>query len=400
MMRRHSLTALGCLSFATIAALRATEITTGSMLGPGYDQRSFYIRHSPREEWRKTYSNPDHRPQARGKLMNLRLAQALFHDEWMKERPFDPEKNTDAVIEALDTYKSHGVLMINVSLQGGQAGYDAKVNGVDRRNGYRYGPENGTYVSAFRPDGTLKPAWLSRLARLLSAADGRGMVVNLMYFYQGQDEQFESPSAVHAAARNLTDWLIENNVRNVIIDVANEWDLRGDRWDFDSYIPRNIARLVEEIRDRFREREAGYVLPVSASSDGRMEYPDYLTRVVDLVLIHGNGRTAEEKARRVAELKDVQKPVLMNEDDNGRASTEQNLAKELLSCTILFEEAAGWGYMPWVQAQRFPFRYLPAGGSTVRDGIPEAERDLVYFHAVLDHIAELTLLRPPHGTPR
>ena len=56
--------------------------------------------------------------------MNIRLANALFLDEWMHERPFDPEFNTDAVIQALDFYKNHGVLMINVSLQGAQAGYD------------------------------------------------------------------------------------------------------------------------------------------------------------------------------------------------------------------------------------------------------------------------------------
>ena len=58
--------------------------------------------------------------------MNLRLAQALFDDEWMKEKPFDPERNTDNVIEALDFYRAHGMLMINVSLQGGQAGYDRR----------------------------------------------------------------------------------------------------------------------------------------------------------------------------------------------------------------------------------------------------------------------------------
>lgn len=394
-MRGHSFL-LALFMFFAPAVTGATEISTGFQLGPEYDQRSFYIRYGPAEPWRMTYSDPEHRREAQGKMMNLRLAQALFHDEWMKERPFDPERNTDAVIAALDFYKSHGVLMINVSLQGGNAGYDKKVNGVDRQNGYRYGPDKGTYVSAFRPDGALKPDWLGRLERLVAAADQRGMVVNLMYFYQGQDEQFESTEAIHAAARNITDWLIENNIRNVIIDVANEWDLRGDRWDFDSYVPKHIVPLIEEIRGRFRERRAGYALPVSVSSDGRMNYPDYLIEAVDLILIHGNGRTPAQKARRSQELEGVPRPVLMNEDDNGRATTVENLANELESCTILFEKAAGWGYMPWVQAQRFPFRFMPAQSSLVRNDMPEAERDLAYFHAVLDHIAALTLRRPPH----
>src|SRR5882724_402186 len=188
--------------------LGATEITTGFLLGPKFDHRALYIRNSPGEAWQKTYSSGEYRPQARGKLMNLRLVQALYHDEWLTAKPFDPEANTSAVISALDFYKEHGVLMINVSLQGGQAGYDHQIYGLDRSNGFRYGPEKGIHVSAFRPNGSLKAEWLGRLERLLTAADQRGMIVNLMYFYQGQDELFDSPAAIHAAARNITEWLI------------------------------------------------------------------------------------------------------------------------------------------------------------------------------------------------
>ncbi len=377
-------------------ALPAVEISTGFLLGPKYDPRSFYTRRDAAGTWRKTYSGPEFKRAAQGKLMNLRLAQALFHDEWLTERPFDPDKNTDAVIAALDFYRSHGVLMINVSLQGGNPGYEAKVNGIARQNGFRYGPGKGLHVSAFRPDGSLKPEWLSRLDRLLRAANQRDMFVNLMYFYQGQDEIFESTEAIHAAARNATDWLIEKNHRNVLIDVANEYDLRGDRWDFGGYIPQNIIRLIEEIRDRFQAKRAGFVLPVSASSDGRMNYPESLANVVDFVLIHGNGRTPEQKRARMAELRNLPRPILMNEDDNGRATTRANLAKEIASCTALFEGGAGWGYMPWVQAQRFPFRFLPSPSAELRDDMPEPERDLAYFHAVLDHIARLVMAKPPH----
>ena len=41
---------------------------------------------------------------------------------------------------------------------------------------------------------------------------------------------------IHRAARNITEWLIEKKFRNVIIDIANEWDLPGEHWDFASYI--------------------------------------------------------------------------------------------------------------------------------------------------------------------
>jgi hypothetical protein len=377
--------------------LDATEITTGFLLGPKYDQKSFYIRSHSKEAWQQTYSSGEYRPQAKGKLMNIRLVQALYHDEWLSSKPFDADANTDAVITALDFYKSHGVLMINVCLQGGQAGYDHQIYGLDRSNGYRYGQDHGTYVSAFRPDGSLKTEWLRRLERLLSAADQRGMVINLMYFYQGQDELFESTEAIHKAARNITEWLIEKKFHNVIVDIANEWDLPGDRWDFGSYIPENILKLIKETRDCFQTRRADYALPISASSDGRMNYPQSFLGSVDLVLLHGNGRTPQQKLRRAAELKNWERPILMTEDDNGRPSTVAHLSPELASCDVFFEHGAGWGYMPWVQAQRFPFRYLPSGSAEVRDDLPEADRDMAYFHAVLDHIAKLTMRRLPHA---
>lgn len=86
----------------------------------------------------------------------------------------------------------------------------------------------------------------------------------------------------------------------------------------------------------------------------------------------------------------------MSEDDNGRASSTAHLAAELASSDAFFERGAGWGYMPWVQAQRFPFRYMPSQANVVRDEMPEMDRDIVYFHAVLEHMAELTLRKPPH----
>src|SRR5262245_51603875 len=371
--------------------LTATEITTGFLLGPKYDYRAFYIRSHSGEAWQKTYSSGEYRPQAKGKLMNIRLVQAVYHDEGLTAQPFDPNANTNAAIAALDFYKAHGVLMINISLQGGQAGCDKKIYGLDRSNGYRYGPEKGTHLSAFRPDGSLKPEWLGRLDRLLAAADKRGMIVNLMYFYQGQDELFESTEAIHRAAREITDWLIQKKYRNVIVDIANEWDLPGDRWDFASYIPENILQLIKETRDRFQKLHADYALPISVSSDGRMNYAESFLDSVDLVLLHGNGRTPQQKLRRAADLKHWERPILMSEDDNGRPSTATHLVAELASCDAFFEHAAGWGYMPWVQAQRFPFQYLPAGPSEVRDDSPEAQRDMAYFHAVLDHIAKLTI---------
>jgi hypothetical protein len=138
---------------------------------------------------------------------------------------------------------------------------------------------------------------------------------------------------------------------------------------------------------------------VSVSSDGRMNYSQSLAQTMDLVLLHGNGRTPEQKAQRAGDFRNVSRPVLMNEDDNGRESTDEHLERELKSCDIFFERGAGWGYMPWVQAQRFPFRYLPPENAEYRKDLPEADRDMAYFHAVLDHIASLVMRKPPHHGP-
>ena len=80
------------------------------------------------------------------------------------------------------------------------------------------------------------------------------MVVCLTYFHPAQDEIFSEPEAIAAAARNITDWLIEKDFRNVIINVADEWDLGGRSWDHARFIPENINRLVELVRERFQPR--------------------------------------------------------------------------------------------------------------------------------------------------
>ncbi len=367
------------------------EIAAGQMLGEGYQRRAFYVRSDPREPWRLTYTGDAFRPEAAGRLMNLRIAQGLFDDEWLTEFPFDPEKNTDRLIAALDTYKAHGILAINVSLQGGNPGYGKEVPEILRRIAYKFGPGKGAHISAFRPDGSIKPAWLDRLKRLQRALDERGMILNLMYFYQGQDELFADTEAIRRAVIHATDWLIENNCRNVIIEIANEHDIEG--WDHDRWIHHHMHELIELARSRFRARGVDWRLPISASTGGSMRVYDHVRDVADLTMIHGNSRTPEEKRRRVEELyRDPRMPgpIYMNEDDSGRETTPEVLAKELASCDAVFSSGGSWGYMPWRQVQMFPFRhYQPAESSLLRPGMPLSESDPVYFKAVLEHVRKL-----------
>jgi len=75
---------------------------------------------------------------AEGLLMNVRMVNAVFEDA---RRPnFDPRRSTDAFIARIPAYVGHGVRAFTLGLQGGFPGYEGAVN------------------SAFRPDGSLRPA--------------------------------------------------------------------------------------------------------------------------------------------------------------------------------------------------------------------------------------------------
>ncbi len=386
---------LALLALLSLSAFPASaiEIATGSMLGPRYKSDRFYVRGSQGSSWQLTYSGAAYRRQARGKLMLLRLAQSLFDDEWIEERPFDPDLNTQQVIDALDFYKQHGVLAISVGLQGDNPGGGKQINGAARNESAKAGDKKAALISAFRSDGSLKPEWLNRLERLLTAANERGMVVCLVFFYPGQDEIFESPNVIPTAARNITDWLIEKNFRNVVINVADEWDLDGRSWGHARFIPENIDRFVELIRERFNH--ADYTLPIGASSSGNMSYPDSLAQICDVVLLHGNGRTPGEKLGRLRQFQATKRALWMVQDDNGQETTLANLAREKASADTLFKDGAGWGFTPWKQAHRYPFRYLPDPSSEFGDDTLEAKRDGAYFRAVLEHVAALVLKNPP-----
>jgi hypothetical protein len=369
------------LLFFVVAAAQcgAIEIATGKMLGAGYDGRSFYVRNTG-ESWRKTYTGPGFRPEAAGRLMNLRIGQAIVHDEWLTEERFDPEANTTRVIAALDAWKRNGVLAISTSLQGANPAYE-RTKTITRQRAYSLGPKKGMLMSAFRPDGSLKPEWMNRALRLARALDQRGMILHLIYFYQHQDEVLRDPAAIRAGAVNATDWLIANNLRNVIIEVANEVDAKT--YDHGRYIHGNVGELIQLIRSRFTANKAGYRLPISCSNTGMgmMDLPPVVLEHGDLILLHGNHRTPEEKGRMTASLManpKVAMPVVFSEDDNGRETEPATLEKELASLDLIYKAGGSWGYMPWIQAQIFPFRMF--------DPYQAKDRDAEYFIAVLDAI--------------
>jgi hypothetical protein len=370
------------ISFATRCP--AVEIATGKMLGEGYRARWFYLRESSDAQWVPTYTGAKYRSEAAGRLMNIRIAQALFDDEWLTEVPFDPEANTDRVIAALDTYHELGVLAINVSLQGGNPGYKEVVSEIQRDREASLGRGKGALISAFLPDGSLKPRWMERLLRLQRALNERNMVLTLICFYQGQNGVVRDPAAIRRAVVNATDWLVQNDCRNVVIEIANEFD-----WGYDPWIKNHMGELIELARSRFRP---GFRLPIGASILG-IGVPDSTRDHADLAIVHGNRRTPEEKRKGVADLfadPKIPGPIYMDEDDNGRDTTSETFARQVASLDAVWLSGGSWGYMPWRQVQMFPFRYyLPKSRQKLDDHLPLDQRDQAYFRAVLEHIHSL-----------
>lgn len=369
------------------------EVATGSMLGPRYKQDRFYIRSGPRSDWALTYSSGPFRRKVRGSLALLRVVQGVFDDEWLSERNFDPDDNTDRLIRELDNYRSHGVGGIVVSLQGGDPGYSEERNGVSRGSSADLGQSSGALVSAYRPDGSLKAAWMERLDRLIEQADRRGLVVCLVLFQEDQDEVLSSPEAIVAAAGNVARHLIESDARNVMIDVADAWDEPDGRWDHRRFVPRYIEHLIRAVREQFQH--AAFSLPIGASSGSGMLYPMSLARLCDMVLLQGSGRSAADKLARTRQFKEYGRPVLLVSDSNGGHATTDELDRDRAVAEAYLAGASGWSFAPAGLASSFPFSYQAAETAAIDDSWPDRRRRPAYFRAVLEQVARIVLRKAP-----
>jgi hypothetical protein len=341
-----------------------TEITTGEILGPPFDRRSFYVRYSG-GPWGLTY--PTGPAAARGRLMSFRAANAIFDDEARADD--DPAANTAAFISHFAEYRARGILAYTVSLQGGAPGYD------------------GAIASAFAPDGSLKQPWLDRAAGVIEAAGAHGQTVILTYFYQGQDQVLADDDAVRAAVRNATDWLIAKGYRNVIIEIANEHDSATYKHPVigQNLATGGVAELIALAKSRFAGR--GYRLPVSASVRD-LDFSGPLRAASDLALIHGNLTTPAQDAAAVAKLvadPTVHGPVVMNEDFNGFTATPENLAADELTASGVLAAGGSWGPMWQRYTQDYPFRWALGPSGDISGG-----SQANYFRALLDHVASLT----------
>jgi hypothetical protein len=271
-----------------------------------------------------------------GLLMNSRMVQGIFDDlnpatraQWAypDSGTWDPERNTREFIAAMPEWRRHGLLAFTVNLQGGSP--------------QGYSQAQPWHNSAFDADGSLHPAYLARLGRVLDRADELGMVVILGYFYFGQDQRLADDDAVRRAVRLATEWLHDGRYRNVLIEIANECDNRA----YDQPLIRadRVHELIDLAKSIARD---GYRYSVSASFNGGSVPTPNVVAAADFVLLHGNGVGDPDRiARMVADVRAVQgyrvMPVLFNEDDHFDFEKPRN------NCLAAVDAYASWGYFDY-----------------------------------------------------
>jgi hypothetical protein len=268
-----------------------------------------------------------------GLLMNARLVQGIFDDRNPQTRSrwaypdtgvWDPERNTREFVEAMPAWRDHGLLAFTINLQGGSP--------------QGYSKEQPWHNSAIEADGSLRPDYLARLARILDRADELGMVAIVGYFYFGQDERLGSEGAVLRATREATAWLLDRGYTNVLVEVANECDNRAYQQTLIS--PPRIPVLIELVKSIVRD---GRRLPVGTSFNGGVIPTPDVVASSDFVLLHGNG--VAEPARIAAMVEATRalptwrpKPILFNEDDHFDFDRPSN------NLIAAVSRGASWGY--------------------------------------------------------
>jgi len=281
---------------------------------------------------------------AEGRLMNVRVVNAVFEDDrprdaWPSVLPstFDPDANTDRFIARLPEYVAVGVRAFTLNLQGGSPNYE------------------GAHNSAFNQDGSLRAGYLARVARVLDAADRQGAVIILGLFYQRQhaNEPTRLPralagqAAVRAAVVNVVRWLRDRGSMNVVLEISNEYAHGGfANWHDGSWL-QSPAGQVELIG---LARSTNPRLLVSTSGMGSAMMDARIAEQADFILLHANSTRLDAYTARITDARRHGKPVVINEDDKVGPEGAEAARRAV-------EAGASWGLMHSRVNQYAPFAF-------------------------------------------
>lgn len=323
------------LLYSLLLALACVTATTARTV-VSIEGDNFLINGRPTYEGREWHGR-----QIEGLLLNARLVQATFDDlnpatvaRWAypDTGKWDAQRNVNEFIAAMPDWRAHGLLAFTVNFQGGSP------EGYSREQPW----EN----NAYKPDGSLRPAYAERMARVIDAADENGMVVILGYFYFGQDQRLVDEAAVIRAVDGATHWVLDHGWRNVIIEVNNECDVGA--WDHEILKPQRVDELIDRVRT---VQSDGYHLLVGTSFKGGAIPTENVVRASDFLLVHGNGQKEPARiAAMVGEIRAVSgyrgQPIVFNEDDHFDFDKPQN------NFVAAISGHASWGYFDFRMRRR------------------------------------------------
>lgn len=286
----------------TITKKRKTKV---SIVG-----NKFFINDLPTYAGRTWTTSKGESFPVEGLLMNSRMVQGIFDDlnpntrgQWAypDTKIWDPDRNTAEFIEAMPTWREYGLLGFTINLQGGCP--------------YGYCSTQPWDNSAFAPDGSLRADFMNRLELILDKADELGMVVIVGYFYFGQDERLTNEECVKKAVLNATEWILDKEYTNVIVELNNECDFNA--YDHTILKCENIHELIKIAKAIKRNKRSLYV---GTSHKGNSVPLPSVVEVSDFVLLHGNSVKRFERmkemidsVRSMAVYKNI--PIVNNEDD-------------------------------------------------------------------------------------
>jgi len=262
-------------------------------------------------------------PSAHGLLMNARFIQGIFDDRADRSRfarfgreTFDPERHTDELIAALPEWHSYGLRAITVGLQGG-----GPVFTIDDWSSIDNNP--------FGEDGKqFDSAYAARLDRLVQAADRIGMAIIVSLFYQAQIFRLRDGLAIRNAVRTACGYMKDKQYTNVIIEVANEFNIGG----FKKRPIVSSAEGMASLIDLAREASGG--MPVGCSLAGG-DLSREVAEASDVILIHANNLTRQEYYNMIKKVRawGLNRPIVCNEDSPCIGMLD-----------VAFHTGTSWGY--------------------------------------------------------
>lgn len=220
--------------FAAALPAWAIEVSTGYLIGPKYDARAIYVRSRPALPWMKVNAGGYHKA-AEGKVLGALTSQGL------NSRPA-------------------GATMIRVPLQ-------------------------SETENVFSPFGKLDAARAREISALIGSAASNQLIVELGVFHPSRDQEIHAPDFMLDAARNLVEWLVAGDHRNVILNFAPDWEQQG--WDFGHWVPLHLELLAETVRGRFQSLKADFASPIAFTLGHRTGEDSALVQAADVVELAG-----------------------------------------------------------------------------------------------------------------